>query len=50
MGWGMLIQQGEKSACLITGYVQLDKYHNAVNYMENATEDIYSKYKFTPYK
>lgn len=39
----------EKSA-LITSYIQLDEYHNALHYMENAMEAIYSKYKFTPYK
>lgn len=40
----------EKPVCSISSYIQLDEYHNAINYLENATEDIYSKYKFTPYK
>lgn len=41
---------GKKSAHFITGHIQLDEHHNAINYIENYIENIYSKYEFTIYK
>lgn len=41
---------GKKSAHFITGHVQLGEHHNAISYIEDGIENIYSKYKFTIYK